>query len=83
VKIVSRQLPVGISVSLCTILFALCTAVEPQSIKPARIGWLSAGGGGDQSALNAFRDGMRDLGYVEGRNLVIDARWGKWVSGSP
>ena len=25
----------------------------------------------------AFREGLRDLGYVEGRNLIIDARWGE------
>jgi putative ABC transport system substrate-binding protein len=25
--------------------------------------------------FNSFRDGMRDLGYVEGRNLVIEQRW--------
>ena len=27
--------------------------------------------------FGAFRDGLRDLGYVEGRNLIIDARWGE------
>src|ERR1041385_3157169 len=64
--------------SLCAVLFALCFSAEAQQqpLKPARICWLSAGGGADHSALDAFRDGMRDLGYVEGRNLVIDARWG-------
>ena len=25
----------------------------------------------------AFRDGLRDLGYVEGRNLTIEHRWGE------
>jgi putative ABC transport system substrate-binding protein len=25
--------------------------------------------------LEPFREGLRGLGYVEGRNLVIDARW--------
>src|SRR5262249_6643760 len=25
--------------------------------------------------LNAFREGMRERGYVEGQNLSIDARW--------
>jgi putative ABC transport system substrate-binding protein len=55
-------------------------AEAQQPDKPARIGWLSAGSGGNQSALNAFREGMHDLGYVEGRNLVIDARWGDGFS---
>jgi putative ABC transport system substrate-binding protein len=79
-----RQLAVGnrnkgklFHVALCAILFAACfSAQAQQQPAPVRICWLSAGGGADHSALDAFRDGMRDLGYVEGRNLVIDARWG-------
>lgn len=27
--------------------------------------------------FDAFRSGLRSLGYVEGRNLTIDARWGE------
>src|SRR5262245_15363434 len=27
--------------------------------------------------LSAFRDGMRERGYVEGQNLSIDVRWRK------
>ena len=66
------------SILLAVVLLAVAVLAEAQQpVKPARIGWLSAGGGDDHSALNAFRDGMRDLGYVEGRNLVIDARWGE------
>ena len=29
-----------------------------------------------RATFDAFRDGMHDLGYQEGRNLTIDARWG-------
>jgi len=57
------------------IAFGGATVQAQQADQPARIGWLSSGGGGDHSALNAFRQGLRNLGYVEGRNLVIDARW--------
>lgn len=42
-----------------------------------RIGWISpsAEAVGAQF-LDALRLGLRDLGFVEGRNLVLDARWG-------
>ena len=47
-----------------------------QQSKVSRIGYLA----GDSVAnnphrLQAFRDGMRELGYVEGKNLVIEYRW--------
>jgi putative tryptophan/tyrosine transport system substrate-binding protein len=38
-----------------------------------RIGWLSIGPIPDN--LDAFRDGLRALGYVEGRNITIDQRY--------
>jgi len=64
-----------LSVLFAVIPFVAVVRAEAQQVAmPARVGWLSGGGG--RSALNAFRDGMRELGYVEGRNLVIDARWG-------
>ena len=60
------------------VLFVGVTLAQAQQReKIPRVGWLSAGGGADRLALNAFRYGMRDLGYLEGRNLVIDARWGE------
>jgi len=45
-----------------------------------RVAWLSfdrqAAG---SEAYAAFLDGMRELGYVEGRNLTIDALWGDGI----
>jgi ABC-type uncharacterized transport system substrate-binding protein len=43
---------------------------------PRRIGYL-AGGSGTVSAVyvDAFRDALRDLGWVEGRNLSIEYRF--------
>jgi len=39
----------------------------------ARIGYL-ASNLANKSPLEAFRQGLRDLGYIEGRNLAIDYR---------
>jgi putative ABC transport system substrate-binding protein len=47
-----------------------------QQGRTLRIGWLSNAVAANSPFFDAFRSGMRDLGYVEGRNLVIDARWG-------
>ena len=45
--------------------------------KIARIGFLyPASPQGAEIFLQAFRDGLRELGYVEGKNLQIEVRWG-------
>ena len=42
--------------------------------KTPRIGWLSSPPRQSIPAFEAFRQGLRDLGYVEGRDIVIEAR---------
>ncbi len=45
--------------------------------KVARIGWLTAQqASGVTSFLDALRGGLADHGYEEGRNLVIESRYG-------
>ncbi len=46
-----------------------------QHARTARIGWLTIEPVADR--LDAFRQGLRELGYVEGRNLVIDERYAR------
>ena len=44
--------------------------------KAARIGWMSGGSPTTSDpALNAFRQGMRELGYVEGQTFVLEPRY--------
>ena len=48
-----------------------------QSAKPARIGFLQTGSlesPETQANLDAFRQGLNDLGYIEGQNIFIERR---------
>ncbi len=53
------------------------TARAEQATKVARIGFLGPGSASSESVhgVPAFRAGLRDLGYVEGKNIVIEWRW--------
>src|SRR6185369_4746387 len=56
------------------LLAAPFAAEARQATKVARIGYLSNQLGAYPHLQEAFRQGLRDLGYVEGRNLVIEYR---------
>jgi putative ABC transport system substrate-binding protein len=44
--------------------------------KVARIGWMSRGNPtASDSAMDAFRQGMRELGYMEGQTFVMEPRY--------
>src|SRR6266446_3549509 len=60
-------------------LVAPLASFAQQPAKIARIGFLTpASSAGDWNIrLQAFRDGLRELGYVEGKNLQLEVRWGE------
>jgi putative ABC transport system substrate-binding protein len=62
-------------VSITGSLLAAPLAAEAQeAAKVARIGYLSTNLAANPHTHEAFRQGLRDLGYVEGRNVVIEYR---------
>ena len=63
--------------ALWSILFALCVPAEAQQPKKVpRIGFLSAASASSSAARrDAFRQGLHELGYVEGKNIVIEYRY--------
>ena len=46
-----------------------------QSKKVPRIGYVSSGDPSTEPRLAAFRRGLRDLGYIEGKNILIEYRY--------
>jgi putative ABC transport system substrate-binding protein len=71
-----RALRRVLTIVLTTGLLAAPLAVAQQAVKIPRIGLLgAASASGYASQLEAFRQGLRALGYVEGQNIIIDYRW--------
>jgi len=63
--------------ALCTVLFALCVSTHAQQpTKIPRIGLLfTATPSAAAARIEAFRQGLRELGYVEGKNILIEQRY--------
>ena len=70
---------------LCALLFALCVSVEAQQPKKVpRIGVLHSGSPSSTAPQReAFRQGLRDLGYIEGQNIVVEYRNAERVAEYP
>src|SRR5262245_22408488 len=66
-------------VTLCAVLFALCSSAEAQQPKKVpRIGFLTPNSASDPLTmlrLDVLRQGLRDLAYVEGKNITIEYRY--------
>ena len=57
---------------LVALVLALCSFAEAKSHK---IGFLLPYAAGTDARIEAFRQGLRDLGYVEGQTITIEYRW--------
>jgi putative tryptophan/tyrosine transport system substrate-binding protein len=61
--------------ALCTMFFALSVFAEAQEPKKVpQVGYLS-GTSLDAPTTSAFRQGLRDLGYIEGKNILVEYRF--------
>ena len=71
-----RAVPSGILASIL-IFFALLVGVEAQQVgQVPRVGFLgTVNPSGQPAYLEALREGLRDLGYVEGKNVAFEYRW--------
>jgi putative tryptophan/tyrosine transport system substrate-binding protein len=63
--------------TLCTMLFALCSSASAQQPKKVtRIGYLSSQDPTYESArTEGIRLALRELGYIEGQNIVVEYRY--------
>jgi len=64
-------------IALGAMLYAICFLAEAQPPKKVpRIGFLTAASPSSVAArIEAFRQGLREFGYVEGNNIVIEYRY--------
>ncbi len=66
---------IGLAVVLTlSFILAPLMAETQQTDKIARIGYLATGGAASNPLHEAFIQGLRELGYVEGQNVVIEYR---------
>ncbi len=67
------------SLGLGTLLFALCGPTGAQQpVKAPTIGLLVGGSASsDAVRIEAFRQGLRELGYVDAKNIAVEYRYGE------
>jgi putative ABC transport system substrate-binding protein len=66
--------------ALSAVLFAPCGTVAAQQAKNIpRIGYLSGSSNAKTPSpqVEAFQQGLRDLGYIEGKNILVEYRYGE------
>jgi ABC-type uncharacterized transport system substrate-binding protein len=66
-----------LALALCASLFTLCDyARAEQAGKVYRLARLYGGFSSNSFAFDALRRELRDLGYIEGKNIIIESRFG-------
>ena len=76
--VVSKKI---LCLAVCAMLSALCFSAEAQQAKVPRIGFLGVTyASTNASRIEAFRQGLRELGYTGRKNIVIEYRWAEGES---
>ena len=77
----SRSKQAGMAIKITVVFlvglaFGLLHVSEAQQQKRVpRIGYVSSGDPSTEPRLAAFRRGLRDLGYIEGKNILVEYRY--------
>ena len=71
--------PTRACVVIALLLTSTYTTEAQEPAKIPRIGFLHAGTSGNApKTFEAFKQGLRDRGYIEGKNIHIEDRWGQY-----
>jgi putative ABC transport system substrate-binding protein len=68
---------IGLTVVLAVSLTLTAFTGEAQSVKVFRVGILFNASPAENPSTSAFDEGLRELGYVEGKNIVFERRYAK------
>jgi putative ABC transport system substrate-binding protein len=68
--------PTATAALLVALLTSVPQAAAQSGANVARIGWLGVGAG---VTVDSFRQGMRERGWTEGQNLIIETRFGDYA----
>ncbi|HMA82043.1 MAG TPA: ABC transporter substrate-binding protein, partial [Candidatus Binatia bacterium] len=63
-----------LSLVVCAVLLD-CFASEAQQPKTPRVGYLGGSATANPDRLEAFRLGLRELGYIEGKSILLELRF--------
>jgi putative tryptophan/tyrosine transport system substrate-binding protein len=76
VNVVKHLGKVSFWIILCMMLASICVSAHAQRLEKPRIGYLfGLSPSASTERVEAFRQGLHALGYVEGKNIFIEYRW--------